>query len=57
MNQFFTPTGNAVRRETRLSLSVRMSCVKRSLQIVVLIQRRLALARPDANPAKGNQCN
>jgi hypothetical protein len=55
----FTTTGESVRRETRLGLSVRVSSGKRSIigQIVVFIQRRLALAKPDARSAQGNQCN
>jgi hypothetical protein len=56
---FTTTTGEGVRRETRLGLSVRLSSGKRSItgQIVVFIQRRLALAKHGAQPAKGNQCN
>jgi hypothetical protein len=55
----FTQTGRWVRREVRLGLSVRVSSGKRSLlgQIVVSLQRRLALAKPDAATAKENQCN
>ena len=55
----FISTGSEVRREMRLGLSVRLSRGKRSLlgQIVVILQRRLALAKPGATPAKGNQCN
>jgi hypothetical protein len=60
VNLNFTTTGESVRRETRLGLSVRVSSGKRSLvgQIVVFIQRRLALAKPGARSAKGKHvCN
>lgn len=55
----FTQTGREMRREMRLGLSVRVSGGQRSLlgQIVVTLQRRLALAQPGAKPAKENQCN
>ena len=55
----FTSPKDEVRRTTRWCLSVRVSCGKRSLlgKIVVILQRRLALARPGANPAKGTPCN
>lgn len=44
---------------TTLSLTLRVSRGGRSLlgQIVVTLQRRLALAQPDANPAKETSCN
>ena len=59
VNFNFTATDREMRREVRLGLSVRLSRGKRSLlgQIVVILQRRLALAKPYAAPAKENQCN
>lgn len=59
VNFNFTSTDRELRREMRLGLSVRVSCGQRSLlgQIVVSLQRRLALAKPGARPAKENQCN
>jgi hypothetical protein len=55
----FTPTGGTARRKTLIRLSVRLSCGKRSItgQIVVAIQRRLAVASPFAQSAQGKQCN
>lgn len=55
----FTTIGGKVHRMMLLRLSVRLSCGKRSLtgQIVVSTQRRLAVAPPDAQSAKENQCN
>jgi hypothetical protein len=54
-----TAPSREVRRTTTLSLTLRVSRGGRSLlgQIVVTVQRRLALAQPDAKPAKENQCN
>lgn len=59
VNFNLTPPSREVRRTTTLSLTLRVSRGGRSLlgQIVVILQRRLALAQPDAKPAKENQCN
>jgi hypothetical protein len=59
VNLNLTTPGREVRRTTTLSLTLRVSRGGRSLlgRIVVSLQRRLALAQPDAKPAKENQCN
>jgi hypothetical protein len=59
VNLNLTTPSREVRRTTTLSLTLRVSRGGRSLlgQIVVSLQRRLALAQPDAKPAKENQCN
>ncbi len=59
VNLNLTPPSREVRRTTTLSLTLRVSRGGRSLlgQIVVTLQRRLALAQPGAKPAKENQCN
>lgn len=59
VNLNFTSPSREVRRTTRLSLTLRVPCGRRSVlgQIVASLQRRLALAQHDAKPAKENQCN
>jgi hypothetical protein len=59
VNLNLTPPSREVRRTTTLNLTLRVSCGGRSRlgQIVVSLQRRLALAQPDAKPAQKNQCN
>lgn len=59
VNLNLTSPSREVRRMTTLSLTLRVSRGGRSLlgQIVVTLQRRLALAQPDANPAKETSCN
>lgn len=59
VKQNFTPTGGKAHRKMALRLSVRLSCGKRSItgQIVVALQRRLAVASPSAQSAQENKCN
>ncbi len=59
VNLNLTSPSREVRRTTTLSLTLRVSRGGRSLlgQIVVTLQRRLALAQPDASTAKETSCN